>query len=112
MEVLSSPEKRRQFDSVDHEVDVDEPDAKETTPENFCELWGPVFELEGRFSLKGPSPPLGTSDSPYEDVEAFYDFWHRFSSWRTFEMLDKEGNEGSDRCVFLPWTRSALCSTR
>lgn len=36
-------------------------------------------------------------------VEAFYDFWYNFDSWRSFEWLDKEVNEGSDRCApFLP----------
>jgi len=32
-------------------------------------------------------------------VEAFYDFWYNFDSWRSFEWMDKEVNEGSDRCV-------------
>jgi len=36
-------------------------------------------------------------DAKKEDVEKFYDFWYNFDSWRTFEMWDKEVNEGSDR---------------
>lgn len=29
-------------------------------------------------------------------MEGFYDFWYSFDSWRSFEWLDKEVNEGSD----------------
>lgn len=103
MEVLSSPEKRRQFDSVDAEVEDDIPEPKDTTPENFFELWAPVFEREGRFSVVQPVPQLGDDKAAKGDVEAFYNFWYSIDSWRTFEALDKDVNEGSDRCVL--WFR-------
>lgn len=61
--------------------------------------FGPVFELEGRFSKKQPVPSLGTDASTKKEVESFYDFWYNFDSWRTFEWYDKEVNEGSDKCV-------------
>lgn len=44
-------------------------------------------------------PKLGTIDSTKAEVEAFYDFWYNFDSWRTFEWHDKEVNEGSNRFV-------------
>lgn len=103
MEVLSNPQKRREFDSVDEEIDDDDvPEAKDTTAENFFVLWGPVFEREGRFSSKQPVPGLGEMDSTKRDVEAFYDFWYSLDSWRSFEYLDKDSPEGTDSCVLSP----------
>ena len=46
-----------------------------------------------------PVPGLGPEDATKEDVEGFYDFWYNFDSWRSFEWMDKEVNEGSDRYV-------------
>ena len=58
--------------------------------------YGPVFAREARFSKIQPVPGLGDDDAKKDDVERFYDFWYNFDSWRTFEMWDKEVNEGSD----------------
>lgn len=97
METLSNPEKRRQFDSVDPSIDdEDVPEAKETTAENFYDLWRPVFDREGRFSIKQPAPSLGDKDTPKKEVESFYDFWYNIDSWRSFEYLDKDAPEGTD----------------
>ncbi|KAK0545587.1 Zuotin [Tilletia horrida] len=97
-EVLSNPEKRRQFDSVDEAVDDDKVPTGKEKPEKFYSLWGPVFEREARFSepKNGTVPKLGDENSTKEEVNAFYDFWYNFDSWRSFEYLDKEVNEGSD----------------
>ncbi|KAL7284507.1 hypothetical protein ACG7TL_001798 [Trametes sanguinea] len=103
-DVLMNPERRRQFDSVDPYFDLIEADVptasqvqKAKNPEKFFfEAFGPVFEREARFSRKQPVPMLGSYDDPKEVVEAFYDFWYNFDSWRSFEYLDKEVNEGSD----------------
>lgn len=97
-EILSTPEKRRQFDSVDPAFeDVKEPTGKEPE-EKFFEIWGPVFDLESRFSepSNGSVPSIGDENSSKDDVDAFYSFWYNFDSWRSFEYLDKEVNEGSD----------------
>ncbi|KAN0059628.1 Zuotin [Thecaphora frezii] len=97
-EILSNPEKRRQFDSVDEAIDDEDVPTGKEKPERFYDLWRPVFEREARFSepKNGPVPSLGDEKSTRDEVNAFYDFWYNFDSWRSFEYLDKEINEGSD----------------
>ena len=74
--------------------------TKHRNPEKFFfHGFAPVFEREARFSRKQPVPMLGVYEDSKETVEAFYDFWYNFDSWRSFEYLDKEVNEGSDKCV-------------
>jgi DnaJ family protein C protein 2 len=107
LEVLSNLERRRQFDSVDPyyqslEDDVDYPELQKKCskdPDAFFKCFAPVFEREARFSKITPVPLLGSVDGTKEEVQGFYDFWYNFDSWRSFEYLDKEVNEGSDRCV-------------
>ncbi|KAF9807931.1 hypothetical protein IEO21_08005 [Rhodonia placenta] len=102
-DVLTNPERRRQFDSVDPyyellETDVPTASQLKNAKDNefFFEAFTPVFEREARFSRKQPVPMLGSYEGSKEQVEGFYDFWYNFDSWRSFEYLDKEVNEGSD----------------
>ncbi|KAH0831076.1 hypothetical protein J3R83DRAFT_13620 [Lanmaoa asiatica] len=104
-EVLTHAERRRQFDSVDPyylALEEDAPTAADFKGDKandvvfFFNSWAPVYAMEARFSKKTPVPLLGTFDDPKDKVEAFYDFWYNFDSWRSFEYLDKEVNEGSD----------------
>lgn len=108
-DVLTHPEKRRQFDSVDPHYDLlesDVPTAQQVTKARdpnsaFFKHFAPVFEREARFSRNEPVPLLGEYSDSKEKVEAFYDFWYNFDSWRSFEYLDKEVNEGSDKYGIL-----------
>ncbi|GAA5953937.1 hypothetical protein JCM21900_003059 [Sporobolomyces salmonicolor] len=95
-ETLSKLDTRRQFDSVDPAISDDYPSAKETTADNFYDLWAPVFERESRFSKTQPMPSLGGPETEKKDVEAFYDSWYNLDSWRSFEYEDKDAPEGAD----------------
>jgi DnaJ homolog subfamily C member 2 len=109
MDVLTNPERRRQFDSVDPyylDLEEDAPTARTfqglkgaELEKEFFKRFGPVFEREARFSKVQPVPLLGAKDAGKQEVEHFYDFWYNFDSWRSFEYLDKEVNEGSDSYV-------------
>ena len=35
------------------------------------------------------SPLLGTIDTPWEKVDAFYKFWREFHSWRVYSAYDE-----------------------
>ena len=100
MEILSDPVKRRQYDSVDDNADVDPPSKKAPTPKAFYKQWAPVFTAEGRFSRAQPVPKLGNEKSSQPEVDAFYNFFYNFDSWRTFEYLDEDvpdDNENRDQ---------------
>lgn len=103
LDVLTNPERRRQFDSVDPyylSLEEDVPTAAELKGKDynaFFKAFAPVFEREARFSKAQPVPLLSPYDAPRQEVEGFYDFWYNFDSWRSFEYLDKEINEGSDK---------------
>ena len=98
-DVLSNPEKKRQFDSVDEGIDDEDVPTGKEAESKFFDLWMPVFAREARFNdekKNGKVPSLGSIDSSKVDVNGFYDFWYNFDSFRSFEYLDKEINEGSD----------------
>lgn len=104
-ESLTSLDRRRQFDSVDWEIEDAIPNAASVPAAKYVATFGPVFAREGRFSKRQPVPAFGTDASSKQEVEGFYDFWYKFDSWRSFEWWDKEANEGSDSCV-LPFPPS------
>ncbi|ODN79346.1 hypothetical protein L202_03350 [Cryptococcus amylolentus CBS 6039] len=95
-ETLTNNDRRRQFDSVDWNINDEVPDWKSLSPEDFCKQANAVFGREGRFSEHQPVPAFGDLNSSKQDVEGFYNFFYNFDSWRSFEWHDKEVNEGSD----------------
>jgi len=99
-EVLLDPTKRRQFDSVDEEAEVEPPTKKQLAKGDFYKLWSNVFKAEARFSNNHPVPSFGNANSTKEEVENFYNFWYNFDSWRSFEYLDEDvpdDNENRDQ---------------
>jgi len=99
-EILLDPTKRRQFDSVDENADIDPPSKKQAQKSGFFKLWNPVFVSEGRFSKTQPVPRLGDDKSTKQQVEEFYNFWYNFDSWRSFEYQDEDvpdDNENRDQ---------------
>jgi DnaJ family protein C protein 2 len=95
-ETLTNPERRRQFDSVDWNIEDEVPDLRSIPADKFCAVVAPIFAREGRFSNVQPVAPFGDDAAPKSVVEGVYDFWY---SWRSFEWHDKEVNEGSDSYV-------------
>ena len=98
-EILSDPVKRRQFDSVDEKAIVKQPSSK--AKGDFFELWRPFFENESKFSENPPAPDIGNEDSTREEVEFFYQYWYDFKSWRSFEYLDKDVADDTDKYVSI-----------
>ncbi|KAF7560031.1 hypothetical protein G7046_g4120 [Stylonectria norvegica] len=99
-DVLLDPVKRRQYDSVDEEADVDPPNKKQLQKGDYYKLWSKTFKAEARFSKTHPVPTFGGVDASKEQVEEFYNFWYNFDSWRTFEYLDEDvpdDNENRDQ---------------
>ena len=79
-ELLSDPKKRTLYDSVD-DVDDDVPpkckDAKQ-----FYRTFGPVMKRNSKWLRQRPVPPLGDEVTPIAEVEAYYQFWYKSTSWR------------------------------
>lgn len=106
-QVLSDPEKRKQYDSVDaRSFDESIPPEDAVPPgdiDTFLAIYRPVFLRNARFSKKEPVPDLGHPFSPREDVEAFYAFWSTFESWRSFDYLDEDESDNAENRADKRW---------
>jgi DnaJ family protein C protein 2 len=106
-QLLSDPEKRKQYDSVDsNSFDESIPTEDIYTAdeiEKFIQVYRPVFIRNARFSKKLPVPDIGHAFSPREEVETFYAFWSTFESWRTFDYFDEDENENPENRADKRW---------
>ena len=86
---LSDPAKRKEFDSLD-EFDDYLPSTCDAA--DFFKVFGPAFKRQSKWSEK-KAPVLGDEATDFARVQAFYDFWFRFKSWRIFPHPDEEDEE-------------------
>ena len=71
-----------------------------------AQVFGPAFRRNARWSVAQPVPEVGEGDAAWAQVDAFYDFWFAFRSWREFPHADEEDVEQAEsreerRCVAL-----------
>ncbi|CAL8121029.1 unnamed protein product [Orchesella dallaii] len=92
-EILSSPLKRRAYDSIDPFFDKYTPPKSVSSPEEFFSTYGKWFSLNSRWSSKQPSHLLGNTFTTQRQVDRFYEFWFDFDSWREYSYLDEEDKE-------------------
>lgn len=88
-ETLMDPVKRREFDSTDSAFDDSLPTTCNKT--DFFDTFGAAFLRQSRWSDIQPVPQCGDDNTPWPQVEAFYNFWmSSFKSWREFPHEDEE----------------------
>ncbi|XP_076942915.1 uncharacterized protein LOC143612951 [Bidens hawaiensis] len=85
-EVLMDPTRRRIYDSTD---EFDDEIPTDCSPQDFFKVFGPAFMRNGQWSVSQPIPSLGDDNTPLKEVDAFYDFWFSFKSWREFPHEDE-----------------------
>ncbi len=56
-----------------------------------------------RWSNIQPVPELGNESSLISDVNAFYNFWYNFDSWREYSYLDEEEKEKGENREERRW---------
>jgi DnaJ homolog subfamily C member 2 len=90
-EILSNPEKRRQYESTrpfDDKVPTSLPDG-----EDFYKVFGEAFDRNTRWSAKRPVPKIGDAKTPKDAVNKFYDFWFNLQSVRDFSWAGEHNTE-------------------
>ncbi|KAH7615639.1 hypothetical protein Ndes2526B_g09614 [Nannochloris sp. 'desiccata'] len=95
-ETLCDLQKRREFDSVDTFDDSLPNEVDATSPEDFFKFFGAAFKRNSRWSINQPAPELGDIDTDMDHVDAFYDFWFSFKSWREIPHPDEEDVESAE----------------
>ncbi|ELP94017.1 hypothetical protein EIN_182440 [Entamoeba invadens IP1] len=85
--ILSSPDKRKAYDSTD-DTDDTIPSDKTYSEKDFYAVFGAVFKKNSKWSLIKPVPQLGDDLTTDAEVISFYNFWYGFKTWR--EMAPEE----------------------
>lgn len=93
---LNDPRKRKDYDSQDPFDDSLPDSASINNDSDFYVIYGGVFKLNSKWSLKQPVPTLGNETTPVREVEHFYYFWRNFSSWREFNYLNEYDPEDAE----------------
>jgi len=86
-DVLSNESKRKTYDSQEG-TDLAIP-TEVPFDSDFFKTFGIVFDQYGKWSVNTKVPDIGTANTPFHEVEKFYDFWHSFKSWRDFSFDDE-----------------------
>lgn len=82
---------------MDPEFDDDLPTDSQIK-NDYYNIFNKYFKLNARWSEKKNVPEFGNDNSTRDEVDAFYNFWYDFESWREFSYLDEEDKEkGQDR---------------
>ena len=61
---------------------------------DFFSVYTEPFARFSRWSEMTPVPTLGDASTPIAEVDAFYDFWYEFKSWRILTGNPKEEGDG------------------
>jgi len=94
---LTDQEKRRAFDSIVADSYDKIPSGTED-PALYFETYGEAFGRYARWSETKPIPSLGADEDDIALVDAFYEFWFDFKSWRDFSFDDEhDPEEAEDR---------------
>ncbi len=125
-DILSDPDKRRDYDSMDAPKDEKFPSAEMLqNAQDFYKTAGDVFRRLARWSKVGdpsettiflffvfffsnclgcvekvePVPLIGDDDTPIGEARAFYTWWSQtYESWRTFKHEDEyDVNQAENR---------------
>jgi len=96
-ELLTDPMWRPRFDSIDPKFDDALPKGvPKKLRENFFDTFTPVFERNSRWAPdRAAVPHLGTAETVRDEVEAFYEYWYDFKSWRDYHWEDEEDIESA-----------------
>lgn len=87
-ELLSCPDKRRLYDSVDDVDDTVPPPVRK--PDDFYKVFAPVFARNAKWFQTQPAPLLGDDSTASADVQALYNFWYSSPTWREFGYFDED----------------------
>ncbi len=95
-DILSDPEKRRDYDSQDAPKDEKYPASEQlaaaaaNSSAEFYKMAGDIFRRQGRWSKVEEVPSVGDDSTPIGEVKNFYNWWSQsYESWRTWKHEDE-----------------------